>query len=127
MQALTKVAEKPSSEMVPPVLPRFKLVDAMVMAEPACQIGIGSTTAPVSLAICRGVADMVAMAMGEQDMGHILGRVLEVIAGKAGISREERDLSGSSIWQFPDRKAAWPSQVIFMRVCSLAFSQAFLG
>jgi VIT1/CCC1 family predicted Fe2+/Mn2+ transporter len=60
------------------------------MAEPGGEIGIGKNRRAGFLGDLDGVADVVAVSVGQEDMGDALGRVLEVLTGKARIMGQER-------------------------------------
>ena len=68
----------------------LELFDPLVMAEPHAEIIVADDGCAGFPGDRSGVADVVGMAVGEQDMGDVLDRVLAVIAFKGGISGEER-------------------------------------
>ena len=71
-----------------------------------------TTLAPVASAIVDGVADMVAVPVGEQDVGDALRSPLAV-PSKAGLPVKNGSIS-TTLPAKSRRKAEWPNQVIFM-------------
>jgi hypothetical protein len=59
------------------------------MAEPGGQVGIGEEDGTGFLGDLDGIADVVAVAMGEKDVRDAFGRFLEVLTGKARVMRQE--------------------------------------
>ena len=71
-----------------------------------------TTLAPVLVGDLDGVADMVAVAVGDEDVGDALDD-LRAAPSKAGLPVKNGSIS-TALSAKSRRKAEWPNQVIFM-------------
>ena len=104
--------------MAPPRFHRIEVLDTL-FGQIHAQFETGDDLRPRALRNARGIADMVAMAMGDQDVGGAVARLLD-IALESGMPVKK----GSIRTLFSPnarRKAEWPYQVIFMARLSSLF------